>query len=281
MGKLIAVRVLTYNVLADQYADGNARYERIAEGLRELDADVIALQEVPLERVAELVGAGYVLAPHPNTGDDGIGACLASRFPVAAVHLVDLHVTERSRSFPWAGAVVAELDTPLGPVVVVNHKPNWALGFERERELQAVATVRFLERYPEETPVVLLGDLDATPDAASIRFLTGKQSLDGVSTCFQDAWAAAQGKADGFTFTPENPLVHNGDMPLDPGRRIDYVLVRCGSHGPGLEVVSCDRAFDRPRRGRWCSDHFGVVADLRRPARAPGSTQWLRAFRPA
>ncbi|TDQ00904.1 endonuclease/exonuclease/phosphatase family protein [Labedaea rhizosphaerae] len=275
------MRVLTYNVLAEQYADGGARYERIAEGLRELDADVIALQEVPIERVADLVGEGYALAPHPNTDDDGIGACLASRFPVRAVHVVDLHVTERSRGFPWAGAVVAELDTPLGPVVVVNHKPNWAFGLERERELQAVATVRFLERYPDSTPLVLLGDLDATPDAASIRFLTGKQSLDGVSTCFQDAWAAVHDSADGFTFTPENPLVHNGDMPLDPGRRIDYVMVRSGSHGPGLEVAACDRAFDRPRRGRWCSDHFAVVADLRRPARAPGSTQWLREFRPA
>ena len=273
------MRVLTYNVLAEQYADGAARYERIAEGLREFDADVVALQEVPLERVADLVGEGYVLAPHPNTDDDGIGACLASRYPVRAVHIVDLHVTARSRSFAWAGAVVAELDTPLGPVVVVNHKPNWAFGLERERELQAVATARFVERY--RVPVVLLGDLDATPDAASIRFLTGKQSLEGVSTCFQDAWTALHGQADGFTFTPENPLVRNGDMPLDPGRRIDYVFVRSGAHGPALEVVDCRRAFDRPRRGRWCSDHFGVVADFRRPARAPGSTDWLRGLRPA
>jgi endonuclease/exonuclease/phosphatase family metal-dependent hydrolase len=40
--------VVTYNVLAAQYADCDARYARIAEGLRELDADVVALQEVPV-----------------------------------------------------------------------------------------------------------------------------------------------------------------------------------------------------------------------------------------
>jgi endonuclease/exonuclease/phosphatase family metal-dependent hydrolase len=172
--------------------------------------------------------------------------------------------------------VVAELDSPLGPVVVVHHKPNWAFGLERERELQAVASVRFAERYPTTTPVVLLGDLDATPDSASIRFLTGKQSLEGTSTCFQDAWSARNGQTGGLTFTPENPLVRKGDMPLDPGRRIDYILVRSGPHGPALEVVDCRRVFERPHQGRWCSDHFGVLADLRRPVRAPGCTDGLR-----
>lgn len=271
------VRVVTYNVLAVQYADGDARYQRIAEGLRELDADVIALQELPVARTRDLVGEGYELAPHPHTDRDGIGACLASRYPIRAVHTVDLHVTPRSTEFAWAGGVVVELETPMGSVVVVHHKPNWAIGWEHEREAQAVAVARFADRYPADAPVVLLGDLDAAPDAASIRFLTGKQSLDGVSTCYQDAWSACRGQLDGFTFTPENPLVCNGDMPLDPGRRIDYVLVRCGTHGPALRVADCRRVFDRPHRGRWCSDHFGVLADLQLPDRVPGDTSGLRA----
>jgi hypothetical protein len=39
-------------------------------------------------------------------------------------------------------------------------------------------------------------------------------------------------------------------------------LVRCGDHGPSLEVAGCALAFDVPVNGTWASDHFGVVADL-------------------
>jgi hypothetical protein len=39
-------------------------------------------------------------------------------------------------------------------------------------------------------------------------------------------------------------------------------MVRCGDKGTTLDVTGCERAFDRPVRGVWASDHFGVVADL-------------------
>jgi hypothetical protein len=43
-------------------------------------------------------------------------------------------------------------------------------------------------------------------------------------------------------------------------------MVRCGDHGPTLDVVSCELAFSEPSNGVWGSDHFGVVADLTAPA---------------
>ncbi len=36
--------------------------------------------------------------------------------------------------------------------------------------------------------VVLAGDLDATPDAASVRFWRGLRFLGDTSVCYQDAW---------------------------------------------------------------------------------------------
>jgi endonuclease/exonuclease/phosphatase family metal-dependent hydrolase len=57
-------------------------------------------------------------------------------------------------------------------------------------------------------------------------------------------------------------MVADGTWPLERGRRIDYVLVRCADHGPSLDVVACARIFDQPVDGVWASDHFGVVADL-------------------
>ena len=60
-------------------------------------------------------------------------------------------------------------------------------------------------------------------------------------------------------------------MALERGRRIDYVMVRCTDHGPGLDVNACELAFDQPVGGVWASDHFGVVADLELPRRPVGS----------
>jgi hypothetical protein len=80
--------------------------------------------------------------------------------------------------------------------------------------------------------------------------------------CYRDAWESTHPGESGHTFTPRNPLVAGGEMPLELARRIDYVMVRCEDHGPTLDVSSCERIFDEPVGGVWASDHFGVVADL-------------------
>jgi endonuclease/exonuclease/phosphatase family metal-dependent hydrolase len=165
--------------------------------------------------------------------------------------------------------VVAEIFAPgpVGPLLFVHHKPSWQWGFEHERELQAVAAARFIEERVGERKmhVVLAGDFDADPAAASIRFWCGRQSLGGMSVCYRDAWESTHPRDPGHTFTPNNPLVAGGEMPLEVGRRIDYIFVRCADHGPTLEVSDCGLIFDEPVDGVWASDHFGVVADLRVP----------------
>ena len=57
------------------------------------------------------------------------------------------------------------------------------------------------------------------------------------------------------TYTPDNPLLVDDDWPL---RRIDYVLVRCGEHGVGLQIRDCRVVGDDPS----VSDHYGLLADL-------------------
>ena len=149
-------------------------------------------------------------------------------------------------------------------------------GAELDRERQAVAAAGFVEALVVERtdlPVVLLGDFDAAPDAASMRFWTGRQSLHGISVRYEDAWEVVHRGQPGYTFSPENPLVRNGQMSLERGRRIDHVLIRSGSHGPLLDVADCRLVFDEPVEGVWASDHFGVLADLRLPPHPPGTWQ--------
>jgi endonuclease/exonuclease/phosphatase family metal-dependent hydrolase len=212
---------------------------------------------------------------HPVRTDDGEGAALASRWPIGQVHTIDGRVSDRARDLPWSGTVLAEIlaPEPVGPFFVVHHKPLYRLDGERERELQAVAAAELVEAVVPDADrhVVLLGDLDARPDAACMRFWTGRQSLDGVSVCYHDTWESRHGDDPGHTFTPENPLVQAGGFHLVRGRRIDYVLVRGRAQGPTLQVRSCERVLVDPVRGVQASDHYGVIAELVLPARPPGS----------
>ncbi|WP_158973376.1 hypothetical protein [Streptomyces griseus] len=157
----------------------------------------------------------------------------------------------------------------------MHHKPSWPYGWERERELQALATARLAERAIAERSLphaVLLGDFDATPQAASVGFLKGLQSLEGFSVCFQDAWSTVHPGEPCPTFSSSNPLVRQGDMPEIASRRIDYIMIRCGSYGPTLRVTSCRRVLAGPVNGVYASDHYGLVADLSLPDHTPG--QW-------
>jgi hypothetical protein len=88
---------------------------------------------------------------------------------------------------------------------------------------------------------------------------------------YQDAWEAVRPDGAGHTFSPRNPLAHAGEMSLELGRRIDYIMVRSEVHGPTLEVAHCFLVFENPIGEVWATDHFGLVADLQIPAKPPGS----------
>jgi endonuclease/exonuclease/phosphatase family metal-dependent hydrolase len=265
------MRVLTLN-LWGRRGQWDERRAVLVDALGELRPDLVAFQEAVVteeyDQAAELLGGEFHLAHQTERepGEDGVergqGTSIASRWPLGDVREVDLHVTARTAGFACT-TLVAEVDTPVGPLVVANHVPSWQLNFEHERELQALAAARALEDLAGSRHVVLAGDLTADPDSAGARFLCGRQSLDGTSVCYRDAWESVHGAEPGETFTPRNPLVSDWDWPF---RRLDYVFVRCGEHGgPTLEVMGCERVLDEPVNGVWASDHFGVMADLELP----------------
>jgi endonuclease/exonuclease/phosphatase family metal-dependent hydrolase len=272
------MRIATLN-LWGRRGEWDERRRVLAEGFRELAPDLVAFQEAVVgdgyDQVTDILGSGYHLAHQTEReadrgGDieDGQGISIASRWPLGEVWEPDLNVTPRTEDFA-CGTLIAEVfaPEPIGPLLFVNHLPNWQLAFEHERELQTIIAARTIEEIAEGREglhVVLAGDLDATPDAASVRFLRGRQSLGGMSVCYRDAWESTHPGEEGHTFTAANPLVtaENWDWELELGRRIDYVMVRCSDHGPTLDIRACDRIFDEPADGVWGSDHFGVVADL-------------------
>jgi endonuclease/exonuclease/phosphatase family metal-dependent hydrolase len=264
------MRVVTQNLWGVR-GDWDARRSVLIDGFRRLRPDVVAFIEAiktdEYDQVVDLLVPEYQVAHQTEREPDGQGASIASRWPIGEVHEVDLDVTPRTAGFACT-TLVAEVHAPepFSPLVVANHVPNWQLDFEHERELQALAAARFLEELAGARAghVVLAGDFTSDPEAANVRFVSGRQSLDGTSVCYRDAWESVHPGEPGETFTPDNPLVADWDWPF---RRLDYVFVRCGEHGgPTLEITACERIFDRPVGGVWASDHFGVYADLELPA---------------
>ena len=250
--------------------DWERRRSVLADGLRELAPDLVAFVEAiktdEYDQAADLLGPEYHLFHAATRHDNGDGAVLASRWELGERHEVDLHVTPRTADFACT-TLIAKIHAPepCAPLLFANHVPNWQLQFERERELQAVAAARVLEDLADgfDKHVVIAADLSADPDAANVRFLTGRQSLDGMSVCYRDAWESIHPGERGETYTSTNALLPDWDW---PSKRLDYVFVRCGLHGgPTLEITACERIFDEPVGGVWASDHFGVVADLEVP----------------
>ena len=273
--------MITINVLDFAVANGRARRQVIAAGLRAEGPDVVALQEVDVRTagqvVLELLGEDYSALAHPSTAADGVGGILASRWPMRLLDVVDLRITERVRDFPWTFAVMVavQLPPPVGLTMVVHAKPAGTYLLEKEREQQAVVVARAVDTTAAREGiehVVILGDFDAAPDSASMRFWTGRQSLADASVCYLDAWESIHPDHPGHTFTRDNPLVTAGTMPFGPDRRIDYVLVRSGSHGPTLETRRADLLFVEPQDGIQASDHYGLVVDLMTPNHPAG--QW-------
>ncbi len=271
-------RVLTLN-LWQRFGNWDSRRKVLIERINDLKPDMVAFHESiktdDYDQVFDLLGPGFNIAHSKERDPNGMGISIASRWPIGEVQEVDLKVTPQTAGFPCA-TLIAEIiaPDPIGSLLFVNHFPNWQLNLEFERELQAVKAIRFVEDLADLTKqqVILVGDLDADHDSASIRFITGRQSLGYMSVCYRDAWESTHPDDSGHTFTPVNPLVIDGVVkgmkPFRdwPFRRIDYIFVRFGAHGGNaLDILKCDRIFDEPVNGVWASDHFGLIADLAKP----------------
>jgi endonuclease/exonuclease/phosphatase family metal-dependent hydrolase len=268
-----SLRIATQNIWRF-HGDWQARRAVLRQGFRALRPDLVGLQEAIVtddyEQPRDLLGADFHFVHQQVREHDGSCVSIASRWPIGEVRELDGRGETRPPRHPFnCGTLAAEIyaPEPLGRLLFVNHIPSWQQDFELEREIQTVAAARLVEEMLDGRPahVILAGDLDAEPDAASIRFLAGLQSLGATSVRYRDAWASTHPGDEDHTFSPENPMVTTGevgDYALELGRRIDYIFVRCSSHGPTLDIRACDRLFDEPVDGVWASDHYGVTADL-------------------
>jgi endonuclease/exonuclease/phosphatase family metal-dependent hydrolase len=267
----LTLSVLTLNLWNDRGA-WPRRAARVRAWIERLGPDLIGFQEALRgeggDQVAGLLAGlpyhlDYVAAsPFFREGSAfgraTLGNAIASRWP--------LHGREELR-LPDAGdgetraALSLRVAAPFGEVGFTCTHLHWRFraGAVRERQVVAVCDLVLRRRPRSGFPPLLVGDFNAEPDSAEIRFLTGLQSLGGRSAALLDAWRVAGGGGPGFTWSNRNP---NAAAVLEPDRRIDYVFagfpIRSGIGRITACRVVCDDAVD----GVWPSDHFGVYAEL-------------------
>ncbi|MFO1128390.1 MAG: endonuclease/exonuclease/phosphatase family protein [Rhodospirillales bacterium] len=164
------IRVASYNIHRAIGTDGRRDAGRIGAVIGEIDAHIIALQEVDwhdhrhwqVEYLAQL--PGYEAVPGPNIRDHRgeYGNLLLTRAPVRQVRRLDLSMSRREPR----GAIDADVDIDGTPLRVV--ATHFGLG-AGERWRQAVRLGRALSAGPDGA-TVLLGDLnDWTPGSLSLR----------------------------------------------------------------------------------------------------------------
>jgi len=225
------LRVLTYNIHHCQGTDGVFDYERIAEIIKQLKPDVVALQEIDRKtqrasdvdqaaRLAELTGMRGAFGAAMNFAGGHYGEAILSRFPLENART--LRLPFRFGQEPRAALVVRIVpDNGLPTFELVGTHFCHQSGetrFEQASHLHGRVG-------DSDLPVVLAGDLNARPGSKPIAFLLENGWIDAIA----------------------------------PRSRIDYVLYR--KRDP-WEVVEVEIADDLV-----ASDHRPVLAVLRWTAR--------------
>lgn len=262
------VSVLTLNLWHD-LGPWPARAKRIREWIDRLDPDLIGFQEAlrgpEYDQAADLLeGRGYHLDFARATAfwrDPALafGNAVASRWPIREREEIALPSGEDGET---RCALSVTIEAPVGPVSLTCTHLNWKFqhGAIRERQVVAVCDLVLRRRPRDGFPSILVGDFNAEPDSAEIRYVTGLQSLHGKSVYLHDAWRCAGQGGSGTTWSNRNDYAR---IALEPDRRIDYVFTGFPLRsGVGL-LEACRVVCDDERDGVSPSDHFGVYAELR------------------
>jgi endonuclease/exonuclease/phosphatase family metal-dependent hydrolase len=253
------VRVMTLNIW-NYNEPWDLRRGLIAACIAESAPDIIGLQEIrldatraPLDQARQIVGLlgdayqalcrpAMVYERDPICAE---GLAVLSRWPIASSDAVELTRDPSDPADRHQRIVLhAEIATPAGPLHFLN--THWSLS-EAARLRNAAETRAVVGGLADRAPVILVGDLNSTPDGASARALFGRDASDEIVV--RDAWPTLHPDQPGFTYRCDKPA-----------RRIDYIAFNLpGGAGRLLDIrLACCQSTD----GVFPSDHLGIIAEF-------------------
>lgn len=297
-----AVRIATYNVLnlfdhADDpslqgehddidMATSDDRCRAIADAIRKLDADIIAMEEVEsLEalrwfRDTYLADMGYTHLASEDVGYyRGVEQSVMSRYPITRTRIwPDMTLDPSKRTGPGWSEIPSDERPPYkfqrSPLMVdvrirddyeltlfvVHHKSG---PFRWQRELEALGVVDLVKARLERDPsrnVIVLGDFNAAPWDKSVRVYLEAGLIDVMAHRIVPRWRDPD---------PEEPNLYKTH---ESDRVLDYILMTSGAHREFIvgsaHIVGTlyDEDYDwreDPFPAGYASDHYPVVIDLK------------------
>jgi endonuclease/exonuclease/phosphatase family metal-dependent hydrolase len=263
------LRVVSFNIRYGTAQDGDnewsKRRQMLFEVTRELDADILGLQEALAFQIDEIEAAVQDYAAIGVGRDDAAraGEYTAILFRKSRLRVADAgtfwfsDTPEVPASRSWGNRITRIctwarfVDRDGRGFYVFNLHLDHESQPSRERSVALLARRIAARAFPAE-PVIVTGDFNAGERNPAITTLVERPDASSrLVDTFRVLYPAATdvGTFTGFTF---------GNT---AGEKIDYVLVQ-----PGTEVLSAE-IVRTSRENRYPSDHFPVAATVRLPGR--------------
>ena len=227
------VRLLTYNVHRCVGTDRRLDVGRVAEVIAAQSPDIVALQEVDVgrsrtggvdqaHRLAQRLGMAFHFNAAFKVEEEQFGDAILTRLPERLVRAGPLPGHPRFPQLEPRGALWVEIETPGGVLNVINTH----LGLvPREQRIQAAALAGAdWASAATDMPLVLLGDMNATPRNAAYRILGARLAearrvapFSHRAPTFPSTFPVL---AIDHVFVSERVLVDAVRTPLDPLSRL-------------------------------------------------------------
>ena len=269
------MRIATFNLWNSPLA-WSERLQAACEEICRIDADVVALQEVPLavgRQNANSFGnaADFIAENTPNVyrafrqypADPAEGIAFVSKHAFISVEAG--WETAFADLSDCGLRVILEIEGVQ--VAVTNVHLDYASVATRERQIVAVS--QWIEAHSDELHLeILCGDFNSRPESSVHRFLTGQQTIrDQAASLWHDLASLHEAQ----TGMPPLPTLDFATNPrwrdtsvLELPARYDWILLRdCWPLNPPVvprvELFGVDPT---PVAGVVPSDHYGIFADV-------------------
>jgi endonuclease/exonuclease/phosphatase family metal-dependent hydrolase len=229
------VRIVTYNIHKGRGIDGRVSLKRIIDVLAELDADIIALQEIyavcdehqgQVEAIADKLSLNPAFGCTRHHKGRPYGNAILTRWPILQSRDMDISWGPRERR----GCIRADIKTPKGTLHVYNIHMGTRF-FERRHQVRRFLASRQLHE-DLEGPRVLVGDFNEWIKGLTTRMLSEK-------------------------FESLNLALHIGKRRSYPGflpfLHLDHIYFERPLHVDKAELI-------RTRRAKVASDHLPLAA---------------------
>lgn len=279
------IRILSLNVGLLDFLFGRIRptpfveerLKALPQALIELDADIVALQEIYSDRHCRWLQAA--VAKHfPYVGRVSAGALsglangllVLSRYPLEARLTLFDSAPIDEWLFDHKGVLRTEISLPSGRLILYNlhttagglfHHPEH-INSDRHRQRQLIQVFE-LAAHDKDALVLIVGDVNAGPGVSDGNYRLFEENN------YLDLHHLANAGVEEATWEPNNPLNFNGPHRTSPPQRIDHVFARAEDIRLKRFVPSSSRIVLREARvgvsdgSRVCvSDHFGVMTHI-------------------